>query len=234
LFLLSRFIDSYIDAHIDAVDEFGTQKFVPENQLRKTATTYTDELGTVFTGCRVAGNIDVSKIKGNLHCAPGAVTNFAGSHVHNVNPYNMKADLEKFKAEHEIHRLAFGESFSGMKNPLDGYVFKTNDLVRHSYFLELVPTQYVTWGGARVLHTHQYQVTNYTEILHISDQLSTLPGIFFRYDFSPMLVRLESRSKSILHLLVKMCAIVGGVWTVIGLVFAVLRTTIERAKKLNR
>ncbi len=58
--------------------------------------------------------------------------------------------------------------------------------------------------------------------------------MFFRYDFAPMLVRLESRSKSFLHLLVRLCAIVGGVWTVIGLVYGALRASVERVKKNNR
>ncbi len=56
-------------------------------------------------------------------------------------------------------------------------MFKSPSLVKHSYFLELVPTQYVTWGGSKVVHTHQYQVTNFTEVLVNDENLGVLPGM---------------------------------------------------------
>lgn len=116
------------------MDEFGAQQILPDDKLRKLSVTYTDPQGTAHSGCRVAGEVTVSKIKGslhelllsvfedsphvlskgNLHCAPGTVSNYAGQHIHNVNPFNMKTELENFKAEHEIHDFSFGASFPGM------------------------------------------------------------------------------------------------------------------------
>ena len=61
-------------------------------------------------------------------------------------------------------------------NPLSDYSQYSTGLMKYSYFLELVPTEYISWGGLSVLHTHQYSVTNYTEELKIDPKLQSLPG----------------------------------------------------------
>lgn len=45
-----------------------------------------------------------------------------------------------------------------------------------------------------------------------------LPGVFFNYDLSPIRVRIEERRRSFLHFLTRVCAIVGGIFTVMGVV----------------
>lgn len=59
-------------------------------------------------------SLGTKRLAGNLHCAPGTVTNYGGTHIHNVNPYNMREELSKFQAEHEIHEFTFGDYFPGM------------------------------------------------------------------------------------------------------------------------
>ena len=61
----------------------------------------------------VEASIHVCDI-GNLHCAPGTVTSFGGNHIHNVNPFNMRGELEKFHADHQVNKLSFGPTFPGM------------------------------------------------------------------------------------------------------------------------
>lgn len=51
--------------------------------------------------------------------------------------------------------------------------------------------------------------------------LSSL-GVFFIYDLSPMLVRLTEYRHSFTHFLTNVCAIVGGVFTVAGMLDGML------------
>lgn len=44
-----------------------------------------------------------------------------------------------------------------------------------------------------------------------------LPYIEISYDLSPLTVRTEERDKPLYHFVTQMCAIIGGVFTVIGL-----------------
>jgi hypothetical protein len=43
------------------------------------------------------------------------------------------------------------------------------------------------------------------------------PGLFFRYDISPYSVHYKQERKSFPHFLTALCAVIGGVWTVFGL-----------------
>ena len=51
---------------------------------------------------------------------------------------------------------------------------------------------------------------------------SLAPGVFFIYDLSPMLVRLTEYRRSFAHFLTNVCAIVGGVFTVAGMLDGML------------
>lgn len=44
-----------------------------------------------------------------------------------------------------------------------------------------------------------------------------LPSVVFLYDFSPITVTVTVKRRSLLHLLVRFCAVVGGVFAVTGL-----------------
>jgi len=43
-------------------------------------------------------------------------------------------------------------------------------------------------------------------------------GVFFFYEISPIMVRFREQQKSLLHFLTQLCAILGGVFTVAGMI----------------
>ena len=96
----------------------------------------------------------------------------------------------------------------------------------HQYFIKLVPLIFVPLRGPTLL-SYQFSVTEHVRMLDPSQaQLEAatglLPGVFFNYELSPLRVRIEERSRSLGHFLTNCCAIVGGVFTIMGLVDAVL------------
>ena len=56
-------------------------------------------------------------------------------------------------------------------------------------------------------------------------------GLFFYYEFSPIRVRLGDQPRSFSHFLTSVCAIVGGVFTVMGMVDACVHTVLVRLKR---
>jgi len=182
-------------------------------------------------GCRVKGEMTALKISGNFHVAPGTVvTGKGGSHTHTMNPFTLLADLEKTRLSHTVHLLSFGYPYPGQSDTLNEMTFLTKDVVRHVYYLRLVPTVYI--DGTEVVRTHQYSVTNHTEVIDLKNTLSwQLPGIFWKYDFSPMLVKLERREKYFSHFLTRLCAIVGGTWVVLGLLYTVTQQALDKLSK---
>jgi len=98
------------------------------------------------------------------------------------------------------------------------------------YYIRLVPTVYK--DGTSTMKTYQYSVTNHTDTFDLSDPLSIqLPGVWFKYDFSPMLVQLEKRDKYFTHLLTRLCAIVGGIWVVLGFIHSLSKQVVDQFKK---
>ncbi|KAL2232008.1 UNVERIFIED_CONTAM: Endoplasmic reticulum-Golgi intermediate compartment protein 3 [Sesamum indicum] len=68
-------------------------------------------------GCNVYGFLDVNKVAGNFHFAPGKSFQQSNVHVHDLLAFHK----DSFNISHRINRLAFGDYFPGAVNPLDGY-----------------------------------------------------------------------------------------------------------------
>ncbi|GFH29038.1 uncharacterized protein HaLaN_27629, partial [Haematococcus lacustris] len=113
---------------------------------------------------------------------------------------------------HVIEKLSFGPSFPGQATPLDGYqrILERN-LSSFKYFLKVVPTEYYSRLGG-VMETHQYSVTEYsTPLLEGSDKA---PALDLLYDMSPIVVTINARAPSIAHFMVRISAVVGGVFAI--------------------
>jgi len=124
-------------------------------------------------GCRVHGDVQVSKVAGNVHVALGKSRIRDGKHVHE---FNINQVGDGFNTSHSIHRLDFGERVRGMQSPLCG----TTKIVKHGafmfhYYLKLVPT--IFEGGGRKVYTHQYSVSdNDKNVMVKKGELVGLPG----------------------------------------------------------
>eukprot|EP01096_Ripella_sp_DP13-Kostka_P001033 TRINITY_DN11235_c0_g1_i2.p1 TRINITY_DN11235_c0_g1~~TRINITY_DN11235_c0_g1_i2.p1 ORF type:complete len:290 (+),score=107.99 TRINITY_DN11235_c0_g1_i2:56-871(+) len=62
-------------------------------------------------GCVVYGNLQVQKVAGNLHVAPGK--SYENHHAH-VHDYQSIADQKGFNMSHVIRKLSFGEDIPGV------------------------------------------------------------------------------------------------------------------------
>eukprot|EP01120_Amphizonella_sp_Union-15-10_P013008 TRINITY_DN5956_c0_g1_i1.p1 TRINITY_DN5956_c0_g1~~TRINITY_DN5956_c0_g1_i1.p1 ORF type:complete len:378 (-),score=63.00 TRINITY_DN5956_c0_g1_i1:33-1166(-) len=186
-------------------------------------------------GCRLQGSIAVNKVQGNFHVAPGASGDQShGSHSHHIHQINrgqFQKLVQTLDLKHKILALSFGPVYPGMVNPLDGYEMSFSGLVRHSYLLQVVPTEYES--GWSVVQTHQFSVTNHTEVIDPNSGHIHLPGVFFRYDFSPFMVKIHSKHKSFSHFLTRLCAVVGGTWVSVGIFLTLTRKITDFSKKTN-
>ncbi|RVW65405.1 Endoplasmic reticulum-Golgi intermediate compartment protein 3 [Vitis vinifera] len=67
-------------------------------------------------GCNIYGFLEVNKVAGNFHFAPGKSFQQSNIHVHDLLAFQK----DSFNISHKINRLAFGDYFPGVVNPLDG------------------------------------------------------------------------------------------------------------------
>ncbi|KAJ6307122.1 hypothetical protein OIU78_022245, partial [Salix suchowensis] len=150
-------------------------------------------------GCNIYGFLEVNKVAGNFHFAPGKSFQQSGVHVHDLLAFQK----DSFNITHKINRLAFGGYFPGVVNPLDGVQW-TQETPSGMY---LVPTVYTDVSG-HAIQSNQFSVTEHFRGTDIG-RLQSLPGVFFFYDLSPIKVTFTEEHVSFLHFLTNVCAIVG-------------------------
>eukprot|EP00808_Paulinella_micropora_P026702 g73564.t1 len=183
-------------------------------------------------GCNLAGTLDVRKVAGNFHFAPGKSFQHAHMHVHDLAAIEEGA----FNVSHSIQSLSFGKPFPGIVNPLDGLtkaVPKGVTSAMFMYYAKVVPTTYQELGG-EPRHTNQFSVTEHFRALSAASATggsNGLPGVFIFYELSPMKVIFTQTREPLSHFLTQLCAILGGVFTVAGMIDRFLYVTVRSMQR---
>lgn len=183
-------------------------------------------------GCQFIGTIEVNKVPGNFHISTHAFMDM----IDNILRTN---GLNTIDLSHVINHISFGDDKDlkqiknqfdkGALNPLDNVrkmkrEDQNNHAVMYQYYISVVPTTYQDLKGKQ-LHVHQFTANN-NEI-----EVGHIPGLFFRYDLSPVTVKFTLTKESFFRFLVQICAIIGGIFTVAGIIDAVLHKSVVRILK---
>jgi len=197
-------------------------------------------------GCRIRGFVKVNKVPGNLHFSTYSHSFLFGS---------LYQETRNLNISHKVNHISFGidtdityvkKHFqgTGIVSPLDGVVQlheKSSQLEKteptfggwsygavnsaiFEYYTKVVPTTYVPLDRPP-LHVYQF-TANSNKIVN-----QQMPSLYLRYDFSPVTVRYVETKESFSHFLVQICAVVGGIFTVAGLVDSVLHKSIVHLAK---
>ncbi|KAI3675853.1 hypothetical protein L1987_85449 [Smallanthus sonchifolius] len=161
-------------------------------------------------GCNIYGSLEVNKVAGNFHF----IKSFHQSSIH--IPDFLAFQEDSYNISHKINKLSFGAYYPGIVNPLDGvHWFQENPNGMYQYFLKVVPTIYTSIRGYTI-QSNQFSVTEHYKTPEVGRR--NLPGVFFFYDLSPIKVTFTETHISFLHFTTNVCAIVGGIFTVAGIV----------------
>mmetsp|Transcript_28525 Transcript_28525/g.60525 ORF Transcript_28525/g.60525 Transcript_28525/m.60525 type:complete len:347 (-) Transcript_28525:159-1199(-) len=186
-------------------------------------------------GCRVQGFVKVNRVPGNVHLSTYSHSYLFGS---------LYQETKNMNITHRINHISFGEdtdinyikkhfSGTGIVSPLDGVKQvvaekKTGSFIDSAifeYYTKVVPTTYIPLDSPP-LHVYQF-TANSNKIAN-----QQMPSLYLRYDFSPVTVRYKETRESFSHFLVQLCAVIGGIFTVAGVVDSVLhKSIVELAKK---
>ncbi|KAG7541318.1 Thioredoxin-like superfamily [Arabidopsis thaliana x Arabidopsis arenosa] len=183
-------------------------------------------------GCRIEGYMRVKKVPGNL-----MVSARSGSHSFDSSQMNMS---------HVVNHLSFGrrimpQKFSELKrlspylglshDRLDGRPFiNQRDLgpnVTIEHYLQIVKTEVVKSNGQALVEAYEY--TAHSSVAHSY----YLPVAKFHFELSPMQVLITENSKSFSHFITNVCAIIGGVFTVAGILDSILHHSMTLMKKIE-
>ncbi|KAH7331841.1 hypothetical protein KP509_20G052900 [Ceratopteris richardii] len=105
----------------------------------------------------------------------------------------------------------------------------------YQYFIKVVPTVYTDVHGRKIF-SNQFSLTEHFKPVEFGTARA-LPGVFFFYDLSPIKVNFDQTKTPFLHFLTNICAIIGGVFTVSGIIDAFVyhgNKAIQRKRQLNK
>lgn len=208
-------------------------------------------------GCTVTGRFSISKVAGNFHIALGKNLNAVKgkvAHTQDAPRYQFSLpELTHFNTSHMIHHISFGERLDASDGvllseadrrgayPLDGAVATMKEgasTAKFQYFIKVVPTAYTRLNGQRI-ESNSFSVTEQTDEVKLMNGGFILggkfphPGVFFKYDFSPIMVEYFEERKSFWQFLTSACAIIGGVFTCAGLCTRCLIGAKELVEKID-
>lgn len=184
-------------------------------------------------GCMMSGFLLVNRVPGNFHIE-------MRSKNHNINP--PMANMS-----HVVNSLSFGpiiprsverrlnaipDAFFSLKNtkPMDGGVY-VNERLHQAYhhYIKVVSTSVEVsnrlMGKNAVL---AYQMVGSSQMLNYQD--TEVPEARFSYDINPMSVVISRKGKQWYEFVTSMCALIGGTFTVVGLISGFLNVVFKPKK----
>jgi len=173
--------------------------------------------------CQVSGHLMVNRVPGNFHIE-------AKSKNHNLN--SAMTNLT-----HIVNHLSFGEPLDQQSrrakrilkqvpedhqnfNPMDNMMFLTKEFHQaYHHYIKVVST-HLNVGSSEANQMLTYQFLEQSQIVYYD--VNNVPEARFSYDLSPMSVVVEKEGRKWYDYLTSLCAIIGGTFTTLGLIDAVL------------
>lgn len=172
-------------------------------------------------GCRLEVSFQINKVPGNFHLS-----------THSASEQPSVIDMA-----HEIHEISFGDdvrslNLHGSFDPLRG-THKLDDsaLQSHEYHLRIVPSIYEELRGP-ILRPYQYSYA-YKKYISLGFTGHVIPAVWFKYDINPISVKYKERRKPFYEFLCMTCAIIGGTFTVAGIIDSLVFSASNILEKLE-
>ncbi len=120
-------------------------------------------------------------------------------------------------------------------------VMTTETASMYQYFVNAIPTTYIDVRG-NTLNTYQLgcvgavrdRVTETHHIRPLQAGSSLMPGVYFVYEFSPLRSVIRETHLPLFELCTSLCAILGGVFTVMGMVDSVLYSMSKEVERKSK
>uniref|UniRef100_A0A1B6I9N7 Endoplasmic reticulum-Golgi intermediate compartment protein 3 n=1 Tax=Homalodisca liturata TaxID=320908 RepID=A0A1B6I9N7_9HEMI len=181
-------------------------------------------------GCQIYGYMEVNRVGGSFHIAPGQSFSINHVHVHDVQPFSSSV----FNTSHVIRHLSFGRNkIAGKANPLDESVsIASEGSTMYQYYIKIVPTMRVLKDGA-IFHSNQFSVTKHSKVVSPGRGDSGMPGIFFSYELSALMVKITDKVVPWSHFFNDCCSCIGGVFIVFMLLDSFFYRSLILWKKME-
>ncbi|GMT06300.1 hypothetical protein PENTCL1PPCAC_28474, partial [Pristionchus entomophagus] len=169
-------------------------------------------------GCRFESSFEINKVPGNFH----------------LSTHSAQSQPDTPDMRHVIHSIKFGDKIlnelKGSFNPLANKdTTGSQTLATHEYILKIVPTVFESIGG-KITTAYQYTF-GHKEYVAYHHSGKIIPAVWFKYELQPITVKMTEMRQSFYMFLTSICAVVGGTFTVAGIIDSFVFTMSEMWKK---
>ncbi len=177
------------------------------------------------------GTVDVNRIPGNIHFSFHQYENVVSQlRANGIFSLDLSHSISNFQFDEGASRkaTAIKQKFrdNSLANPLEATRMAGEDgNSTFIYYLNVIRTVYADKGMNTTLN--QYTASKYRSKTHNDG----VPAVYIRYDIAPIYVYYSFRSNSVMHFLVRIIAIIGGVITVAGIVVSFMQSSAYQLSK---
>jgi len=123
-----------------------------------------------------------------------------------------------------IHLIKY--LYVGQKQEKDGslenlHAVEGDSLTTFNYYLNVVPT----------ISVDKVMSYPFTMNSNTFKRMNGVPSVVFRYEFSPIVVEYKEKQKDLLEVLINICAVIGGIYTVFEIFDAIVYTSMSKIFK---
>lgn len=190
-------------------------------------------------GCQLSGHLMLDRAPGNFHIQARSKNQEFAAHMtntsHMINSLSVgdpaaKSLLDSKRYSYSIRQVS--ETVKEKMSPMDGNVYPNfNRHESYHHYLKLVATQIEGFKiGRRELRVYQI-LENSQLALYRNDMI---PEAKFIYDLSPISVTFRSDSRRWYDYCTSIMAIIGGVFTIVGMMEAGISLTVRSMQKQQR
>ena len=175
-------------------------------------------------GCKLKGFFYVDAVPGTFQITSG----YYGTIIQKL----ANERVLKLNSQHKIKQISFGEFnrneiWSNFGRNIAKLSYLLNNIKKndknakvHQYYLKIVPTKFLTYSSKEI-NNYQYTYNYFAEnVLH------EMPALYFRYDLSPITVEYKQYKETFLNFFINICAIIGGVFTITGIIDAIIHKSV--------
>nr|ACN34146.1 unknown [Zea mays] len=188
------------------------------------------------SGCRIEGFVRVKRVPGSV-----VISARSGSHSFDPSQINVSHYVTQFsfgkrlspRMLHEFIRLTpylrgYHDRLAGQSYTVKHGEVNANVTIEH--YLQVVKTELVTQRSSKELKVlEEYEYTAHSSLVHSF----YVPVVKFHFEPSPMQVLVTEVPKSFSHFITNVCAIIGGVFTVAGILDSIFHNTLRMVKKIE-
>lgn len=152
-----------------------------------------------------------------------------------ISTHSVSKQPDNYDFAHRVHELSFGSRIRkisakgiGSFNSLGGREADGTGEETFEYLMKIVPTSYTDISGSTLI-AYQYTFVH----RNFGSMNFRVPAVWFKYDLNPITVKYHETRPPLYHFLTTVCAIVGGTFTVAGIIDSVIFTSLEVFKKFE-